>query len=191
MADPTSIVLYHSPGSRSGRTKMLLDLLELDYQTVIVDISKNENKDPSYLAINPYGVVPTLVHNDRVVFESAAQMMYLADLYSERGLAPALDDPCRATYVELFVLSPSEMERQVMGAWRNPDDPTSEKTIHGVLDLWEHRLVGPCFLGERMSALDVFLHWGLRFFSDEHLKGHERIVGYRDHMNERIDWSGY
>ncbi|MEM9073808.1 MAG: glutathione S-transferase family protein [Myxococcota bacterium] len=186
-----AFVLYHSPGARSGRTKMMLDLIGAEYTLVEVDIRANENRRAEYLAINPFGVVPTLVHGDRVILESAAQLMYLADHFPECGLAPPLGDERRATYFELFVLAPATMEPLVIRAWRNPNAPESKKTIREALGLWADRFDGPFFLGAEMSALDVFVHWSLRFFDAQALAEYPDLAAYRTRMDGRLDWNGY
>ena len=186
-----SFVLYHSVGSRSGRTKMMLDLLDVDYDLVPIDIRRDQHKDPRYLKLHPYGVVPTLIHNGRVILESAAQVMYLADLVPGRDLAPPLEDERRATYYELFVLGVSEMEARVIRAWQQPDTAESEAAIKTALDLYESRFVGPYFLGQQMTALDVFNHWSLRFFSPQSLAKYPTLTSYLELMHTRLDWSGY
>jgi len=42
-----------------------------------------------YLKLNPNGVVPTLIHDGRPVFESSAIMEYLEDVFPEPALRPA------------------------------------------------------------------------------------------------------
>lgn len=184
-------ILYHSPGARSGRTKMMLDLIGAEYSLVEVNVRNEENRRPEYLAINPFGLVPTLVHGERVILESAAQLMYLADRFPEAKLAPPPDDERRATYFELFVLAPAEMEPRVTRAWRNPSAPESKKAIREALDFWVSRFEGPFFLGEQMTALDIFVHWALRFFDARALSDHAELGAYCQRMDAHIDWTGY
>ncbi|MEO0972638.1 MAG: glutathione S-transferase [Pseudomonadota bacterium] len=189
MDHPHPFTLFHAPGSRSERTRMMLELLEQNYELVPLDTSKQEHKRPEYLALNPFGVVPTLVHKQRVILESAAQMMYLADLFPERGLAPPLGDEKRATYFELFVLSPSELEPRVTRAWRDPKSDESAQTIRSALELWVDRLATPYFLGDQMSAVDVFIHWSMRFFSNEILAHYPALQRYDELMRTHLDWN--
>ena len=60
----------------------------IDYELVEID-RETAQTDPEYLALNPAGVVPTLVDGDVVVTESAAILLYLADRFPESRLAPA------------------------------------------------------------------------------------------------------
>ena len=183
--------LFHSPRSRSGRTKMLLDLLELPYNLQLIDTQAGEHQDPKYLELNPFGVVPTLLHGERVILESAAQAMYLGDLLPERNMAPPVGTPERATYYELFVLAPSVMEPTVVHAWRHPEEPGSSEVIQRAFSIYTSRFVGPYFLGESLTALDVFLHWSLRMFPPEQLTDLPQLAAYRERLSQELDWSQY
>ena len=59
----------------------------VDYELLRIERDEAQT-DPGYLALNPLGVVPTLVDGDVVVTESAAILLYLADRYPEAHLAP-------------------------------------------------------------------------------------------------------
>ena len=191
MNEEAELTLFHSRGSRSGRTKMLLDLLEVPYELQVVDIRKDDHKRSSYLTINPFGVVPTLKHGERVILESAAQMMYLADLYPEAGMAPPLGSRARAAYYEMFVLGPSIIEPTVVHAWRHPDESSSGEAIRRALSVYVDRFVGPYFLGEQRTAVDIFLHWSLRFFPPNQLVDYAPIAQYCERMKDELDWTSY
>jgi len=70
------------------------------YGTSIVDLSRMEQKKPEYLALNPNGVVPTLVHGDRVVYESNVITEYLDDVFPDLRLYP--EDPWERAQVKLW-----------------------------------------------------------------------------------------
>lgn len=59
----------------------------VDYELVRIE-REDAQADPEYLALNPLGVVPTLVDGDLVLSESAAILLYLADRYPQAKLAP-------------------------------------------------------------------------------------------------------
>jgi glutathione S-transferase len=64
-------------------------LAEIGADYELLRIERDEAlADPAYLALNPLGVVPTLLDGDLVVTESAAILLYLADRYPEARLAP-------------------------------------------------------------------------------------------------------
>jgi len=87
MTDP--ITLYDSPGSPCAR-RVRAVLLEkrLAWTTRLVDLTRMEQKRPEYLALNPNGVVPTLVHGDRVLYESNVITEYLDDVFPDPPLYP-------------------------------------------------------------------------------------------------------
>lgn len=82
------MILYWRPGTASMAPHAALAEIGVDYELVEID-RETAQTDPEYLALNPAGVVPTLVDGDVVVTESAAILLYLADRFPESRLAPA------------------------------------------------------------------------------------------------------
>ena len=80
MCQLPEIHLYHAPGTRSERVKLLLDRLGFPYEQTLVDQSTEEHKSEEYLRINPFGVLPGMTVDGVPVVESAAQMLVVADL---------------------------------------------------------------------------------------------------------------
>lgn len=102
-----TLQLHHSIFSASSQ-KVRLALAEkgLAHDSVAVDLQAGEQHSPAYRALNPRGVVPTLVHGGAVLVESAAILEYLDDVFPEPALRPT--DP---------------VTRQRMRAWvRRLDD---------------------------------------------------------------------
>ena len=102
--------LYFNPQSRAVIAKWMLDECGADYETVPVDLTRREHKTPEFLAINPSGKVPALVHDGTALFENAAICLYLAELYPAARLAPAPGAPGRGRYLTLMVYSTSQLE---------------------------------------------------------------------------------
>jgi len=71
------VYTWHTPNGR--KLPILLAELGLDYELELVDLGKNEQKRPAYLAINPNGKIPALVDGETKIFESGACLEYLAD----------------------------------------------------------------------------------------------------------------
>jgi glutathione S-transferase len=82
--------LYSHPFSTFGR-RVRIALLEknIPCEQAPVDMVARKHREPEYLALNPYGRVPTLVDGDLVLFESTAILNYLEALYPQPPLTPA------------------------------------------------------------------------------------------------------
>ncbi len=93
------ITLYHAARSRSSGAVALLEALGADYRLQVLDLKAGANLAPAYLAINPVGKVPAIIHNGALVTEQVAIYLYLADLYPEAGLAPPIGDAQRGPYL--------------------------------------------------------------------------------------------
>jgi glutathione S-transferase len=91
----TRLKLYHFAATRSTRVKWLLhELLDDDFDVEVVPVYECAQYSPEYLEKNPNHNVPSLeitLENGerRIMLESGAMVALLADLFPERGLAPA------------------------------------------------------------------------------------------------------
>lgn len=84
-----SLILYHGRASTCSK-KVRLALYEkgVSFESRLVDLARQEQKAPDYLALNPKGVVPTLVHDGHPVVESSIILEYVEDALSGPPLAP-------------------------------------------------------------------------------------------------------
>jgi glutathione S-transferase len=76
------IELYTAATPNGHKISIALEELGLSYNVHHLSLSKNEQKEPEYLKLNPNGRIPTIIdrdNNDFVVFESGAILMYLAE----------------------------------------------------------------------------------------------------------------
>lgn len=90
------ITLYGRKNSSNvQRVIWTLEEIGVDYRRVTVGGSFGGTDEPSYRAMNPAGLVPTLRDGDLVVWESAAIMLYLAARFGAGGLWPT-DPAARA-----------------------------------------------------------------------------------------------
>ncbi|MGE0038891.1 MAG: glutathione S-transferase family protein [Xanthobacteraceae bacterium] len=81
--------LYHSGLTTcSKQVRHQLREKEIPYESCYVELWRYENLSPSYLSINPNGVVPTLVHNGKPIINSFCIMEYVEDVFPERPLRP-------------------------------------------------------------------------------------------------------
>ncbi len=85
-----SFTLFHGwRSSASRRVRLCLAEKGIAYESRLVDMVKGEQHSPEYLAMNPNGVVPTLLHGKRVLYESSVIAEYLDELYPTPPLRPA------------------------------------------------------------------------------------------------------
>jgi glutathione S-transferase len=92
--------LYYSPGSASMLVHLVLLECSAEHALEPVDLQANQQHSAAYLALNPNGVVPTLIVDGQPHGEAAALAMLLAERHPEAGLAPGPADPRRADYLQ-------------------------------------------------------------------------------------------
>ncbi|HZF42717.1 MAG TPA: glutathione S-transferase family protein [Sphingomonadaceae bacterium] len=180
------LVLYTNPMSRGRIARWMLEEIGEPYEVVNLDYGTTM-KAPDYLAINPMGKVPALMHGETIVTEGAAICTYLGDAFPERQLAPTLQDPRRGAYLRWMFFGAGPVEAAVTNGhmkWEASEDQQAMLgygSLSQVLGTLEH-LVGaaPYLLGDRFSALDVYLGsqiiWGTQFGTMEMRPGFEDYV---------------
>lgn len=83
------IKLYDFPQSPyCQKVRLVLAEKDLSYEKIFVDLTKNEQKAPEFLRLNPYGKVPVLVDEDEVIYDSTIINEYLDDEYPHPPLLP-------------------------------------------------------------------------------------------------------
>ena len=96
--------LHYAPDNASMIVRLVLETLDVPYQTVLVDRAAHGQTSARYLALNPNGLIPTLEIAEGPIFETGAILLWLADRHG--ALAPALDDPARGHFLKwLFFVS--------------------------------------------------------------------------------------
>ena len=168
MADLT---FYTNPMSRGRIARWMLEEVGAPYETVVLDYA-DSMKAPDYLAINPMGKVPAIVHQGRVVTECAAIVAYLADAFPQAGLAPDAEE--RADYHRWMYFAAGPVEAAItdkaMGVEPNADQQrmAGYGTLGHVVDALEQAVKAhPYIAGDRFTAADVYvgsqIGWGVQF----------------------------
>jgi glutathione S-transferase len=84
-----AITLYHdTPSSNCDRVKIALAEKNLKWDGVRVRLAYKEQKRPDFLALNPYGKIPVLVEDGKILFESCIINEYLDEKYPNPPLMP-------------------------------------------------------------------------------------------------------
>ena len=95
--------LHYAPDNASLIIRLVLDGAGIPYRTALVDRGQRQQDGPAYRALNPTGLIPTLVTPQGPVSETGAILLWLADMHK---LGPAPADPDRAAFLKwLFFLS--------------------------------------------------------------------------------------
>jgi glutathione S-transferase len=180
------IVFYHSPMSRGRIVHWMLEEAEAPHRKVVLDFEKGEHKGPAYLAINPMGKVPAIVHGDAIVTECAAICAYLADAFPKNELAPAIDDPARGAYYRWMFFGAGCVEPAMIDKMfgRPPVERKGALGYGSYEDTFaalESALAkGPYLLGDRFTAADVYigsqLGWGFMMKAIEKRPAFEAYV---------------
>jgi maleylacetoacetate isomerase len=76
--------------SAAYRVRIALNLKGLTYESVAVDLRApaSAQRSPEFLALNPEGLVPVLVHGDRTLTQSLAILEYLDEVRPQPPLLP-------------------------------------------------------------------------------------------------------
>ena len=165
-----AIKLYHSPRACSRVTMNALEEVGLEYDDQVVNIFKQEQKSPEYLAIHPGGKVPALAVDGDVITENASILLYLHRRVPEANLLPDVEsDIARAQQVSDLVWCSGTvhpMVRQVRMPIRFTDgDPSGVQEkghayVHGVAAQVNDRVANQrWWYGDAWSIVDVYLFW--------------------------------
>lgn len=167
--------LYYSPGAASLLVHWMLIETDAPHTLVKVDTAAGEHKRAEYLAMNPNGVIPTLLIDGRPHYEAAALAMHLADAHPQAGLAPAHDDPSRMDYLQ-WMFNLANMVQPLLRQWWYPHEPAGETNADAVRERLQTRLAaqweridahlaahGPFLLGASPTTPDLFLTMLMRW----------------------------
>jgi glutathione S-transferase len=161
-------LLYHMPQTRGGTTLWMSEELGDVCTVKLVHLRKGEGRTEGFLKLNPMGKLPTLTHRGVVVTEAAAICAYLADLYPEKGLAPAVGDPLRGVYYRWMFFAPSCIEPMMLDRLGKVTRENAVAAGHGDYDRVMASIAqalsnGPWILGDKFSAADVVMGSTLNF----------------------------
>jgi len=164
------LTFYTNPMSRGRIVRWMLEEVGAPYRTVVLDFGASM-KAPDYLAINPMGKVPALVHDGAVVTEVAAICTYLAMAFPQAGLMAA----DTATFLRWMFFGAGPLEQAVVNAsfgWVPQTPQEAGRTGYGSLDavvaaLTGHLAAHDYIADGRFTAADVYLGsqvgWGMQF----------------------------
>lgn len=155
------LTLYTNPNSRGGISRWMLEEVGQSYETVFIEYGP-AMKSPDYLAINPMGKVPAIVHHGQVVTECAAICAYLAEAFPEASLKPGPDGLADYYRWMFFAAGPVEAAFSNRAAGFAPPEDKQRMFGYGhfelAIDTLETAVAGKSYVaGDRFSAADVYV----------------------------------
>ncbi len=168
-------ILYYWPGSASFVVHWLLIELGRPHRLVPVDLQGGAQKSAEYLALNPAGVVPTLVVDGVARTEAGALLLMLADADPQARFAPRHDDPRRADCLQ-WMFHLANVVQPLLRNWWYPHEPAGQAHRDAVFAQTAQRMEaawqriddhlaahGPYMLGDAASIVDFHLTMLLRW----------------------------
>jgi glutathione S-transferase len=163
--------LHFLPGTAAMAPHATLAVIGAEYELVRVERHADGRPTQAYLALNPWGKIPTLEDGDLVLTESAAICLHLADRFPDARLVPPVGTPERAkVYRWLMWLSNTVQMTQMRHFYpeRYGTEGVKEAAdaeLAGHYDLLDGHLSGREWLvGDERTVADLFLfmmtRWG-------------------------------
>ncbi len=158
---------YHSPWSRSSGVFWLLEELGQPYEIELVDIRAPGGVPEAYRDVQPNKKVPAIEHDGVIITERAAISVYLADRFSEAGLAPAIGDKARGPYLTMLVYCDSVFDPAISAkaqGWTYQSNNFSFGLFDDMVKYVEKKLTAhPYAAGDDFTAADTQLASGIGF----------------------------
>jgi glutathione S-transferase len=190
--------LFYSPGTCALASRIALEDARADYEIVRIDFSRQEQRSPEYLKINPKGRVPSLSTDRGILTETPAILVYIAQSFPAAGLAP-LDDPYAFAEMQAFnaYLAATVHVNHAHGRrgsrWADQqssfEDMKSKvaETMTAAMELIEFgSLEGPWVMGEAYTVADAYLYTMSRWLEGDGVDIN-RLPRIKDHMQRMAE----
>ncbi|KFK42652.1 hypothetical protein AALP_AA1G022600 [Arabis alpina] len=160
----------------SANTRRVLTVLyekDLSFDPITVDLRAGEQKKPSFLSINPFGLVPVFEDKDLKLVESRAISQYIATVRRSRGTQlvnhksyKKIGTETMWMYIESFEFDPpATILTQQLAinplVGLKPDYKVVNETepkLEKVLDIYEERLKNSSFLASNNFTMADLFH---------------------------------
>jgi len=190
------IDLYSAATPNGWKASVALEELELDYELHVIDLGRGEQRKEEFLAMNPNGRIPVIVDRDagdRVIFESGAILLYLAEK-TERLMPTDEDDRWRAVQWLMFQMGgvgPMMGQANVFHRYAPEKIPFAidryQRESRRLFEVLDRRLSEAEYLANTYSIADIanwcWVHthaWsGVKVDGLDHLERWLRAVGER------------
>ena len=161
--------LYYAPNSCALASHLALEHSGAVYEACKVDFSRQEQRSPAFLAINPKGRVPVLITEQGVLSETPAILAYIAQRFPSAKLAP-IDDPWLFAQAQSFnsylcsTVHVAHAHRYRGYRWSDDEAAIESmrrkvpQTMAACFEQIENDyFIGPFVLGDHYSICDMYL----------------------------------
>ncbi|MBW0004343.1 MAG: glutathione S-transferase N-terminal domain-containing protein [Hyphomicrobiales bacterium] len=163
--------LHYYPGFISLAAHIIIEEIGLEYELSFVNLHKGPNKNPSYLALHPDGLVPVLENDGLVLYESTAIILYLLELNEGATLSPKQGNMLKPQFYQWLMWLSTTLHAN-LSLYLHPNKvavsveaqaevrAVAEQRVNAQFDRVEEELArhgGMWFLGETYSAVDAYL----------------------------------
>ncbi|KAJ1383110.1 Thioredoxin-like superfamily [Sesbania bispinosa] len=203
------VVKVYGPTYGSPK-RVLVCLIEkqIEFETVDVDLFKGEHKEPEFLKLQPFGVLPVIQDGDYTLYESRAILRYYAEKYKnqgtdllgktieERGLVEQwLEVEAHNFHPPAFNLVMHVLFAPFLNIIPDPKViEESEEKLRKVLDIYEERLSKTKYLaGDFFSLADLSHLPGFHFLANQTgrvslIRDRKHVSAWWDDISNRPSW---
>ncbi|XP_057967149.1 glutathione S-transferase F9-like [Malania oleifera] len=202
------VKVYGSACAASKRVVACLVEKEIQFETVPVDVSKGHHKQPDFLKLQPFGLVPVIQDGDYSLFESRAIMRYYAEKYKDQGtnllgktieergvVEQWLEVEAHNYFPPVYNLAIHIMFYSILGV--QPDSKVieeSEQKLAKVLDIYEERLSERKYLAGDFFSLADLSHLPFTQYlvndmgKDYMIRNRKHVSAWWDDISSRPSW---
>jgi len=163
--------LHYRPGTAAMAPHATLAEIGVPYELVLVERDEQGQPTEAYLALNPFGKIPTLEDGAFVLTEAAAICLHLAERFPDARLVPPAGTPERSELYRWLIHLTNTFQPALLRYFYADRYGTegvkeaAEAELHGHFDRIDGHLAGRRWLaGEERSVADIFLfmltRWG-------------------------------
>lgn len=157
------VKLYRHPKSgHCHRVELMLNLLDIPYENVDVDLVNGAHKAPEFLKLSPLGQVPAIDDNGVIIADSVAILTYLVETYDNAATWRGADPVEKAEIQRWLSIAAGELASgpcaaRLVTVFGAPlDHEAAKATAHGILAVVEAHLDGRDWLAaDHPTVADV------------------------------------
>lgn len=166
MSKPSAPIHLHGfpLSGHAHRARLQLALMGLPFEETTVDLAGGAQKQPAFLAKNPFGQVPVIEDGATVIADSNAILVYLATRYDEeRRWLPT--DPAAQAAVQRWLsvaagpLAHGPAAARAAAVFGRPSNPAHAETARSLFATMERHLEGRAWLAaDHATIADIALY---------------------------------